>query len=218
MIFQLSYNNFAEKLIFPVNPPSYKVSGGGTGFNDITVVKKGEATVIGDSKLRDVTFSSFFPRDYDPSYCNYTNIPEPWEAVRMIERWRKTKWPVRLIITEANINMPVTIRQFDYEERGGEPGDIYFDIALKEYKFIVIRQVVEKTEGSVVKQSNSRPNMIVRDKTHTVKGGDTLWKISKVYLDDGGKWETIYNVPENKKTIGANPNVIKVGQRLVIPT
>lgn len=51
--------------------------------------------------------------------------------------------------------------------------------------------------------------------THTVVKGDTLYKISKKFYGDGSKWNKIYDT--NKKTIGNNPNVIKVGQKLVIP-
>lgn len=45
--------------------------------------------------------------------------------------------------------------------------------------------------------------------------GDCLWNIAKKYYGDGSQYTKIYNA--NKETIGANPNVIKVGQKLVIP-
>ena len=52
---------------------------------------------------------------------------------------------------------------------------------------------------------------------YVVKRGDSLWKIAKKYLGKGSKWPSIYNIPENKKTIGRDPNLIYPGQRLVIP-
>jgi nucleoid-associated protein YgaU len=49
----------------------------------------------------------------------------------------------------------------------------------------------------------------------TVKSGDSLSKIAKDVYDDAGKYMKIYEA--NKATIGANPNLIKPGQKLVLP-
>ena len=222
MIFQLSYNNFAEKLVFPVNPPRYKVFGGGTDFNDFSVVKGGEATVIGDNKLREISFSSLFPMHYT-SLCERVDIPHPHDALNTIQRWRRTKRPVRLIITDLGVNMAVTIRKFEYEERGGEPGDIYFDIAFKEYPFIVIRQVEQQGDDIVtVEQVPARPDLSENPSIYTVQLGDSLWSIAERFYGDGGRWMELYQA--NRDTIDfANAGhkvtmeMIYPDQRLVIP-
>ena len=51
---------------------------------------------------------------------------------------------------------------------------------------------------------------------YVVKSGDSLSKISKDVYDNGGLFQKIYEA--NKATIGDNPNLIKPGQKLVIPT
>ncbi|MFT4413185.1 LysM peptidoglycan-binding domain-containing protein [Fredinandcohnia humi] len=219
--FWLSYNNGAERLRLPVNPPSISVTAS-HGYEDIDVTKLGEYTVIGDEKLKEFSFSSFFPRDYNAGYCEYADIPKPWEAVKTIERWLKTRRPIRLTITGTPINYAVTIRDFSYEEKGGNPGDIYFTVSLKEYKFIhfrkieVKKQATTKTKAVAKKASNSRPNTKVQPKSHSVARGDSLWKIAQRHLGNGSRWREIYNL--NKGTIGANPNLIKPGQKLVLPS
>jgi hypothetical protein len=50
---------------------------------------------------------------------------------------------------------------------------------------------------------------------HTVKQGEWLSKIAIAYYGDMNKWKDIYEV--NRRTIGSNPDLIQVGQRLVIP-
>ena len=222
MIFQLSYNNFAEKLVFPVNPPKFRVYGGGTEFHDFTVVKGGERTTIGDIKMREISFSSFFPRHYDPFLCEYVDIPHPYDALNTIQRWRKTKWPVRLIITDLGVNMAVTIRKFEYEERGGEPGDIYFDIAFKEYEFIRIREVEQNGDEIVMLDSTSRTDLSVNPITYQVQAGDYLWLLAERFYGDGSRWGDIYDA--NRNTIDlANAGqmltmeTIHPGQWLVIP-
>lgn len=222
MIFQLSYNNFAEKLVFPVNPPKFRVYGGGTEFHDFTVVKGGERTTIGDIKMREISFSSLFPRHYDSFLCEYVDIPHPYDALNTIQRWRKTKWPVRLIITDLGVNMAVTIRKFEYEERGGEPGDIYFDIAFKEYEFIRIREVEQNGDEIVMLDSTSRTDLSVNPITYQVQASDYLWLLAERFYGDGGKWGDIYDA--NRNTIDlANAGqmltmeTIHPGQWLVIP-
>lgn len=49
-------------------------------------------------------------------------------------------------------------------------------------------------------------------KYHVVRAGQSLSSIATIY---GIKWEDLY--AENKKLIGSNPSMIKVGQKLVIP-
>ncbi|WP_346618404.1 polysaccharide deacetylase family protein [Blastococcus montanus] len=49
--------------------------------------------------------------------------------------------------------------------------------------------------------------------TYVVQPGDTLGRIASRY--DGVSWREIYDA--NRATIGPNPNVIQVGQRLTIP-
>jgi nucleoid-associated protein YgaU len=49
----------------------------------------------------------------------------------------------------------------------------------------------------------------------TVKSGDSLSKIAKDVYDDGSRYMKIYEA--NKATIGDNPNLIKPGQKLVLP-
>ena len=47
------------------------------------------------------------------------------------------------------------------------------------------------------------------------QSGDCLWNIAKKYYGDGSQYTKIYEA--NKGTIGSNPNLIKPGQKLVIP-
>lgn len=51
---------------------------------------------------------------------------------------------------------------------------------------------------------------------YTVKSGDSLSKISKDVYDNAGLYKKIYEA--NKDTIGPNPDLIKPGQRLTIPS
>ncbi|MGF9711619.1 LysM peptidoglycan-binding domain-containing protein [Paenibacillus naphthalenovorans] len=225
--FHLSFNNGAERLQLPVNPESIRITTS-QGYEDVEVTQLGEYTVIGDEKLREFTFSSFFPREYHPSYCEYAGFRPPWEIVRMVESWMTSGRPMRFTLTgqiygdnfTEIFNTPATIRNFSYEERGGAVGDIYYDLTLKEYRFIEFQRIKTMTaavDSVSVTTEAERPDTSDKLTEYTVVSGDSLFKIaskSSVYAD-GDQWRRIYSA--NKTLIGPNPNAIKPGQKLVIP-
>lgn len=211
--FWLSFNNGAEKLRLPVNPESVNVS---SPFNhsDISIAQLGNYAIIGERGLKEYSFASFFPRDYNPTYCEYNGFPSPWTFVETIERWRDSRQPMRLTITGTPINAAITIREFTYTpDKAGGPGDIYFEVFFKEFRFVQIPRTVTASSTTPPKQRPAVPKPT--PKTHTVTKGDSLWIIAQRHYGDGSKWTTIYN--SNKDVVGKNPNLIKPGQKLVIP-
>lgn len=217
--FWLTYDNGRERLRLPVNPESISVKSP-FGYSDVTVSQLGEVTIFGNRGLAEISFSSFFPRDYHPSYCEYADFKDRWLFVASIERWRDFKRPIRLIVPGTRINYAVTIRDFSYEaDRAGHLGDIHYSLTLKEYRFMDLRvENVRPNKKPTTSKKPTRPpaqKPTTKKKTHVVKSGDTLQKISKKYYGKTTKWRDIYNA--NKKIIGPNPNVIKPGQKLVIP-
>lgn len=52
-------------------------------------------------------------------------------------------------------------------------------------------------------------------KTYTVQPGDSLSRIAQTYYGNANSWTKIYDA--NRQTIGGNPNLIRPGQKLVVP-
>ena len=75
-----------------------------------------------------------------------------------------------------------------------------------------------KVSGSTSKKDtkvvNSTPKADSANRTYTVKKGDCLWNIAKKYYGDGSKYTKIYDANTDKV---ADPNLIYIGQVLVIP-
>jgi nucleoid-associated protein YgaU len=226
MQFFLSIDNNRDRIQLPVNPPEIRVNSGYM-WTDVNINQLGEYSIPNGHSLTEISLTSFFPRDYNPSYCEYENIPEPWSMVKKLGEWKESKKPIRLIVTGTNgrINYAMTIRKFEFWEQAGSPGDVYFTIDLKEYRFIKLTPVgptVSKDTGlkTVIKAAAKppRPNEKEIPTTYIVKSGDTLGKIAQRMRTQGHKditWKKIYEA--NKKVIGKNYNLIKPGQKLVIP-
>ena len=200
----------------PVNPEVITVDSP-FGFVDVNVTHLGEYSVFGERGLRSFSISSFFPKEYNSTYCEYNGFEQPQTYVDMLEGWRDQRKPIRLVVTGTAINYPVTIRNITFDfEKAGAMGDVYFTIEMKEYREQEYREVVDLSKlptASEVK-SAQRPPVINKpqasgEKTYSVKSGDSL---SKVF---GKEWRKVYEA--NKDVIGSNPNLIKPGQKLVIP-
>jgi hypothetical protein len=206
----LSFNSGAEALVLPVLPDQIEISTG-LSNNSFDVISLGEIGIIGNRKLSTVKIASFFPRYYT-SYCQYQDIPDPYEAVVWIGRWRDSKKPLKLSIsgTPVTTNMPCMIEDFSYREKGGQPGDVYYDLSLKEYRFINARVIEQKSSGLAV--SSNRPDSRQIPASYTVKNGDGLYTIAKRFYNDGTKWKQLYE--KNKADIGKDPDLIKPGQVL----
>jgi nucleoid-associated protein YgaU len=222
--FWLSFNNKAEQFQLPVNPPEIRIESG-YNWQTVNINQFGEYSIPGGQVMTRITLSSFFPRDYNPSYCEYENILKPLEYVDKIARWKNSKRPIRLMVTNSWCNYAMTIMNFTFEERAGSPGDIYYTLELQEYKFIKLTPVgpaVSKDTGlkTVIKAAPKppRPNEKELPKTYTVKSGDSLTKIAQRLRTLGHKnidAHKLYAV--NKSVIGKNMNLIKPGQVLTIP-
>lgn len=68
----------------------------------------------------------------------------PQQYMNKINEWVDAELDtiqLRLIIAELSINEIVNISQFEPEVRGGEVGDIYFSIAFRTHKPLLIRYI-----------------------------------------------------------------------------
>lgn len=72
----------------------------------------------------------------------------------------------------------------------------------------------KKSTKKETKKVNSSSKADSAKRTYTVKKGDCLWNIAKKYYGDGKKYTKIYDANTSKI---ANPSLIYVGQKLVIP-
>lgn len=73
---------------------------------------------------------------------------------------------------------------------------------------------VQARVNEMLSGNKPAPKPVDNTVTYTVKPGDTLWGIAERFLGKGSRWREIYYA--NRAIIGANPNVIRPGQKLTI--
>ncbi|MGE5552824.1 MAG: LysM peptidoglycan-binding domain-containing protein [Betaproteobacteria bacterium] len=196
---------------FPVNPEEIVVTGEKL-LETVRITNLGEVDFPAGDRIGEIRFSSFFPAEYDPGYCQYPDLPTPEEALKTLLATREAGKPVRLIITGLPVNLLVLLTSVTYRSVGGEPGDIYFDAIFRAYREVKVQTV---GEPALPGEQRSRTDAKPVPKVCVVKPGDSLYTIAKAQLGSGSKWRTIYDA--NKATIGPDPNKLTVGMKLVMP-
>lgn len=216
----LTFNAEKQKFQFPVLPESFDVTNGSKN-ESVDVVGLGEIIIMQSRPALQFSFSSFFPAAKFPG-IQVSRITKPLTLIKKINSWKASRKPVHFLATACGIDIYATIEDFQYSEKGGDPGTYQYSITLKEYREITVRQVkvsipkkaAEKPKAKVSKKK-PRVDNTVKPKTYKVKSGDCLWNIAKKFYGNGAKYTKIYSA--NRGVIGGNPNLIRPGQVLKIP-
>ncbi|MDU2620032.1 MAG: hypothetical protein E7C72_01915 [Dialister sp.] len=123
-----------DSVSFPVSPSNFSVI---NSYNNTTVNinNLGDVNMLGKRGLSSLRFSSFFPSQSYTFVQTLTAIG-PYELVSQIKRMAENRQPCTISISGTDISMPVSIENFEYGEKDST-GDVYFDIELREYRYIM---------------------------------------------------------------------------------
>lgn len=202
MVIDIYLKNEKEKIDFhfPVTPLDSLSIKKEKRFETVDIVNLGEFDIKKEGeKIREISFKTFLPFQYDASYCRYSELKNPTEIVAMLEKWVDQAEPLRLIITGFGYNGLVTISSFSNTQTAGREEDRDIEITFRTYRELKIETLKKETKSNTKTDlKDNRPNTQTKSKIYTVKASDTLYKIAKNLLGKGSRWPEIYNIPENK--------------------
>ena len=209
-----------EQILLPVAPAELITQVKGES-KKVELVDVGEGSILKEIGLRRLSFKILLPAVQYSFVQTEGAFQKPIFFLNQFRQYKMSKKPVSLIVfrkladgTELfSGNMEVSFEEYTVVEKGGEQGDFWVEIQLKEYRKITATTYCLKQqqnqmtleETGVKREGRQIPN------TYTVKKGDSLWKIAKTMLQDGSRYKEIA-----QKNGITNPNKIQVGQILYL--
>ncbi len=124
-----------KKAKIPVNPEEVEIQHP-TDHKAYDVLGIGQVIVPMKPSLRLVSWEGFFPENLEAAYVN-SGAKSPGYYVRQFEKAMKSKQRCRLIIVRSgtyDTNMMCVVSDFQTNDKGGEPGDIYYSVKFTEYR------------------------------------------------------------------------------------
>lgn len=223
----MAYEFYFDKELLPVAPSSLQLKFGNTN-KTYTLINEGEINILKSPKLTEISFDVLIPSVQYGFAVYKDNIFKPSSYfLGVFEKLKTEKKPFQFIVNRTfpngkilfGTNMKVSLEDYSIKEDVKEGFDLIVSIKLKQYRdfgtktcniqFASTRPVVSVNKTRAT--SNNAPKTGVN---YTVKAGDCLWNIAKMYYGDGSKYPAINEANKDKiKT----PNLIYPGQVLFIP-
>lgn len=218
------YDFYMGKILLPVAPSKLQLKVNGNN-KKVTLINEGEVNILKTVGLTDIDFEIMLPCS-EQSFAKYKNGFKPIEYyLEEFEKMKQDKEVFQFIVTRLlpsgkllhGTNMKVSLEDYTIKEDANNGFDTTVSIRLKQYRDFGTKQYAVYA-GAVTSATKTRATSenAPSSKTYTVKSGDSLWKIASSLLGSGSKWQKIYEA--NKSVIGGNPNLIRPGQVLTIPS
>lgn len=231
------YYFYMGSVLLPIAPEKFTLKVNNTN-KKITLINEGEVNLLKEAGLTELEFDALIPA-VQYSFANYDGgFKSPAHFTNHFEKLKTEKKPFQFIVTRKmpngkllfDTNMTVSMESYTIKEDVKQGFDLMVSFKLKQYKPFgtkivkVSNATTQKPNGSasvqpVASVSSPRPTTNSpapkKETTYTVKKGDCLWNIAKKFYGNGSKYTKIYEANKDKIK---NPNVIRVGQVLVIPS
>ena len=232
--YKFYFKDGSNVLTFPITPGKLSMKIGGKN-KVVSLINEGDINILKSPGLAEIEFEAIFPLKKYP----YGSEPLDWQKYYDFFKGLKTnKKSFRFIVARTtpkgkrtwDTNELVALESFDIDENADYGDDIHVKFNLKQYreygvKTVKVKSVKPKTT-STASQKRSDDNRAENQKQYTVKSGDCLWNIAKMFYGDGSKYMAIYNA--NREVIenaakqhgfqsSSTGNRIWAGTVLIIP-
>ena len=162
----------------PVNPETLEVEH--QGNNKTTeIVNLGNVNILKERKLAKIVLASFLPQYPDGGYVvTKGKFEGPEFYQEFFAQIVADKQPVRLIVSDTELNMLVSIEGVKYGREAGD-NDIAYQLNLKEYR-------VNRARKLTIKEETSNDTIIVTAKNETRE--KVGFAIGDTVLVNGNYW------------------------------
>lgn len=134
----------------PINPQVMRISQSSDLYTN-NLIGLGDIVKSKIPKLREWSWEGLLMRDVFDPLNNMGSILPPGSYIKMWEQIQVEGSPFNFAYISMNAaiqfikqtNTLALIKDFSWEERGGEPGDIYYNITITEYRNVTYSKISE---------------------------------------------------------------------------
>ena len=236
---QYGYNFYfkdgSDVLTFPITPGELSIKVGSKN-KVITLINEGDINILKSPSLIEVEFEARFPMRKYPYSREVSSFENYFNKFKELKECRKS---FRFIVARTtpggtrtwDTNLLVALEDFELKEDADEGYDVLMSFKLKQFKEYGVKIIPtsnskpETTSTSEVPRNTD--NKASQSETYTIKSGDCLWNIAKLFYGNGSLWTKIYTANKtviedaaNKRRGGkgsSNGHWIYPGTKLTIP-
>ncbi len=215
------YSFYINGVLLPI-PPSKLTVKVGSNNKTLTLANEGDMSILRYPTLTQISFDVILPMLDKYSFSESYKRPDYYLSV--FETIMQSRKPVRFLVSRISpggtllydTNINVSLESYTIVEDAKSGLDLTVSITLKQYISYTTQYVTVTTndegETTAVTEATRDTTTAEIPTTHTVVAGDTLWAIAKKHYGNGAKYTDIATANSV-----ANPNLIYVGQVLIIP-
>lgn len=199
------YVFYLDKIPLPVTPSSITTTIKNKN-KTVDLINGSETTFLNLPGLTEINFECLIPHmKYPFSIYSGGYFQPPKYYLELFEKLKTERKGFVFYIMRVNdladgnahnTAMTVTLEDCRYTESATSGDDFTVTVKLKQYNHQSTKFVTVYDDGTAIIAEDATGRVIddfEAPKVYTVKDGDTLWEIAKVYLGDGELWETLYN-------------------------
>lgn len=219
----MAYRFYLDNILIPVTPQSLEIKIKNQN-KTVTLINDTEYNFLKGAGLTEISFDILLPAVKYPFAVYENGFKNQKYYLDELERLKVSKKPFRFYVSRElpngtglyDTDMNVSLEDYTIKESADNGFDLTVSINLKEYAPITTTDINISSDGTVTEEKTrveSPQEPTPQNESYIVKKGDTLWALAKYYYGDGSKYKLIASA--NPQI--TNPNLIYVGQVLVIP-
>lgn len=185
----LSFDNGAEKFTLPVTPKEFSI-GDNQNNTTVNITEAGEINLLGFRNLKTLTLESFFPNGHKYPFIVSGELKDPYEYIAILRRWKESRKPIRVVITQSDVNLAMGIEGLQYGPRDGS-GDVYFSLSVKEYRFLNVQSAGNNKQIDETTGLKERPNETAVPETVKIKPEQDIMDAAKKAYGDFQHWRRV---------------------------
>jgi hypothetical protein len=220
----MAYRFYLGDLLLPVPPESVQTKISNQN-STITLIDGTEYNFLKTPGLTEISFDFLLPAFKYPFAVYENGFKDQKYFLDEIKRLKVDKKPFKFLVSRELPNGKglydtefeyVSLEDYTIKESADNGFDLTISINLKQYIEHRTETLDISSDGTATvenkrDESSSAPS--AQNQSYTIKSGDTLWALAKLYYGDGSKYNLIASA--NKDI--TNPNLIYPGQVIVIP-